>query len=153
MIVDNKIRPVRWCLLDSHPVGAQGSGQLGLRAALTPGCKGKPPPKKLGKASSQRKSAVFNTQRDFLWLWDTGGKQHNQCKLRTRFSEGQISNCLYLCTSGRCIKRHLVCNGEPDCRDGSDEDNCEHEDIESPCEHLSPIPGSEKAAQGWVINQ
>lgn len=65
-----------------------------------------------------------------------GGKQHNQCQLTKT------------CTLGRCIKRHLVCNGERDCRDGSDEENCEEEDIESPCEHLFPIPGSERAARG-----
>ena len=77
-----------------------------------------------------------------------GGKEHNQCKLTERFSEGWISDGLYLCALGRCIKRHLVCNGERDCRDGSDEDNCDDEAVESPCEHLFPIPGSEKAAQG-----
>ncbi|NXK95558.1 CO8A protein, partial [Formicarius rufipectus] len=53
--------------------------------------------------------------------------------------------------TGRCIKRHLVCNGETDCRDGSDEENCEDEDIESPCKDLFPIPGSEKAVQGYNI--
>ncbi|NXV49116.1 CO8A protein, partial [Uria aalge] len=86
----------------------------------------------------------------FIYL-QSCGKQHNQCKLPKRFSEGRISDRLYLCTLGRCIKQHLVCNGEQDCRDGSDEANCEDEDIESPCAHLFPIPGSEKAAQGYNI--
>ncbi|XP_064199839.1 complement component C8 alpha chain isoform X1 [Anguilla rostrata] len=59
----------------------------------------------------------------------------------------------FTCTeTGRCVSEKLRCNRDLDCRDGSDEDDCEEDDIiEGPCSHLFPIPGSEAATRGYDI--
>ncbi|KFP76466.1 Complement component C8 alpha chain, partial [Acanthisitta chloris] len=91
--------------------------------------------------------AGFTGRRCTGSLWD-----EQACRAETTCTGPSSCGKDFQCEeSGRCIKRHLVCNGENDCRNGSDEENCEDEYIESPCEDLFPIPGSEKITQGYNI--
>ncbi|KAM4873093.1 complement component C8 alpha chain [Thomomys bottae] len=81
-------------------------------------------------------------------IWD-----HASCDSPTPcLRQAQCGQDFQCKETGRCLKRHLVCNGDRDCLDGSDEDDCEEvRATEDDCSQYEPIPGSEKVALGYNI--
>ncbi|XP_067893328.1 complement component C8 alpha chain isoform X2 [Heterodontus francisci] len=60
----------------------------------------------------------------------------------------------FQCSIGRCIKRRLLCNGEKDCADVSDEETCDSDDPNESrtfCSDLFVIPGLQATMIGYNI--
>lgn len=57
----------------------------------------------------------------------------------------------FRCTGGKCISAHLVCNGDQDCDDGSDERQCGHGSSTTVCDIDKPPPNADITGNGYDV--
>ncbi|KAM9322903.1 complement component C7-like [Pholidichthys leucotaenia] len=57
----------------------------------------------------------------------------------------------FRCTSGQCISRSLVCNGDQDCEDGLDERNCDQDSSHFICDLDKTPPNSDFTGRGYNV--
>lgn len=84
---------------------------------------------------------------DTLWRRETCPTSTTQCVVDDYCGES------FTCKeTGRCISTSLRCNGESDCDDSSDEDECESLNLRNDkCSTLIPVPGAERGTQGFSV--
>ncbi|XP_042250342.1 complement component 7b [Thunnus maccoyii] len=57
----------------------------------------------------------------------------------------------FRCTSGQCISRSLVCNGDQDCEDGLDERSCDKDSSQYSCDLDKTPPNSDFTGRGYDV--
>ncbi|XP_029920788.1 complement component C7 [Myripristis murdjan] len=67
------------------------------------------------------------------------------CPLETECGER------FRCTSGQCISRSLVCNGDQDCEDGLDERGCDLDSSHYSCDMDKTPPNSDFTGRGYDV--
>uniref|UniRef100_A0A3Q2PK64 Complement component C7 n=1 Tax=Fundulus heteroclitus TaxID=8078 RepID=A0A3Q2PK64_FUNHE len=57
----------------------------------------------------------------------------------------------FRCTSGQCISQSLVCNGDQDCEDGLDEQNCGQDNSQYSCDLVKTPPNADLTGKGYDV--
>ncbi|XP_012732974.2 complement component 7b [Fundulus heteroclitus] len=57
----------------------------------------------------------------------------------------------FRCTSGQCISQSLVCNGDQDCEDGLDEQNCGQDNSQYSCDLIKTPPNADLTGKGYDV--
>nr|XP_040053970.1 complement component 7b [Gasterosteus aculeatus aculeatus] len=70
---------------------------------------------------------------------------HKGCPLATSCGDR------FRCTSGQCISRSLVCNGDQDCEDGLDERSCDQDGSKYTCDLDKTPPSSDVTGRGYNV--